>query len=114
MNRAFQSSDDTALPCALSAEARRLLTEGGLADVLGSFGAVAVISLATLAHADTAGILVWASLTALALGVQLCFPWLFRRLADAPFLAVYTVLAIVFGVRVGEFGDIHPARRVRL
>ena len=42
----------------ISSEARRLLIEGTLSDVLGSVGAVAVICAAEYAHADHLGLAV--------------------------------------------------------
>ncbi len=86
------------LQSTLSGEKRRLLDEGGLADVLGSVGAVAVICLAEFVHADPRRILAWALGMALLLMVQLAFPGLMRRRSDAHFLSAYTVLAVVLGL----------------
>jgi len=82
----------------ISSEARRLLAEGTLSDVLGSAGAVAVICAAEYAHADHLGLAAWAALMALLLGLQLLFPRLLARSADTGFLDAYVGLGIALGL----------------
>jgi signal transduction histidine kinase/CheY-like chemotaxis protein len=82
----------------ISSEARRLLTEGTLSDVLGSLGAVAVISAAEFAHSPHPGLLAWAALMGGVLLVQLLFPRLLARAGDAPFLKAYVGLGIGLGL----------------
>ncbi len=82
----------------ISSEARRLLTEGTLSDVLGSLGAVAVISLAEFAHSAHAGLLAWAALMGVLLFAQLLFPRLLASAGNTGFLKAYVGLGIALGL----------------
>ena len=55
-----EASFPRTLQATLSGEKRRLLNESTLADVLGSFGGVAVICLAEFVHSDPLRSLAWA------------------------------------------------------
>lgn len=50
---ALQPPAGASIASTISSEARRLISEGTLSDVLGSFGAVAVVSAAEYRHAAT-------------------------------------------------------------
>ncbi|MBW8846034.1 MAG: hybrid sensor histidine kinase/response regulator [Burkholderiales bacterium] len=86
------------LPQAIAGEERRLLKEGTLADVLGSLGAVAVVSFAEYAHASHGAIAAWACGMLLLLGLQLAFPRLLARATDRQFLSGYAALGVVIGL----------------
>ncbi len=94
----MQPPASATIAATISSEARRLLTEGTLSDVLGSVGAVAVVSAAEFAHAGHAGLLAWAALMAGALLLQLLYPRLLARAGDLPFLKAYAGLGIVLGL----------------
>ena len=93
-----EASFPRTLQATLSGEKRRLLNESTLADVLGSFGGVAVICLAEFVHSDPLRSLAWAFGMGLLLMVQLAFPRLLRHRSDASFLSAYTVLAVILGL----------------
>ena len=86
------------LASAIAGEKRRLLTEGNLADTLGSSGVVMVIALVEHAHTDPRGLAAWVGGMALLLGLRLAIPRLLRRTTDAGFLAWCPWLAVVFGL----------------
>ena len=86
------------LPQAIAGEERRLLKEGTLADVLGSLGAVAVVSFAEYGHASHGAITAWAAGMLLLLALQLAFPRLLAGATDRQFLSGYAVLGIVLGL----------------
>ncbi len=95
---AVETSTDRSIQSTIATEARRLLTEGTLSDVLGSLGAVAVISAAEFAHSPHAGLLAWAVLMGAVLLCQLLFPRLLARTSDARFLRAYIGLGIALGL----------------
>ena len=95
---AVQPSDGRSIESTISSEARRLLTEGTLSDVLGSLGAVGVVSAAEFAHSPHAGLLAWAALMCTILLAQLLFPRVLARLGDARFLEAYVSLGIALGL----------------
>jgi two-component system, sensor histidine kinase len=95
---AVQPSDGRSIASTISSEARRLLTEGTLADVLGSLGAVAVVAAAEFAHSPHAGLLAWAVLMGAILLVQSLFPRVLARLGDARFLEAYVGLGVALGL----------------
>jgi signal transduction histidine kinase/CheY-like chemotaxis protein len=95
---AVQPSDGRSIASTIPSEARRLLTEGTLSDVLGSVGAVVVISAAEFAHSPRAGLLAWAGLMSAILLVQWLFPRLLARAVDARFLESYVGLGIALGL----------------
>lgn len=86
------------LPQSIASEERRLLKEGTLADVLGSVGAVAVVTFAEYAHASHGAILAWAGGMLLLLAVQFAYPWLRSGAADRRFLRGYAALGVVLGL----------------
>lgn len=86
------------LPQSIASEERRLLKEGTLADVLGSVGAVAVVSFAEYAHASHGAIMAWASGMLLLLALQLAVPRLLARATDRQFLSGYALLGVVLGL----------------
>ena len=94
----MQPPASATIAATISSEARRLLTEGTLSDVLGSMGAVAVVSAAEFAHAGHAGLLTWAALMAGAPLLQLLYSRLLARAGDLPFLKAYAGLGIVLGL----------------
>jgi signal transduction histidine kinase len=89
---------DTTLDSAIASEKRRLLDEGTLADVLGSVGAVMVVSLAEYGHADHASIMAWAGGMLGVLMLQLAFPRVLKHEPDQRFLSSFAVLAVVLGL----------------
>ncbi|WP_156970579.1 ATP-binding response regulator [Andreprevotia chitinilytica] len=94
----MKSFEQDALGVLVTGEKRRLLSEGTLADVLGSFGAVAVITFAEWAHVAHAGLLLWVCGMVPLLCLQLVFPRLLRQLSDTQFLNAYAWLAVVLGL----------------
>ena len=94
----MQPQDGRSIASTISSEARRLLTEGTLSDVLGSLGAVVVISAAEFAHSPHAGLQVWAGLMSAILLAQLVFPRLLAGADDARFLKSYVGLGIALGL----------------
>ncbi len=93
-----QPSDRRSIASTISSEARRLLTEGTLSDVLGSLGAVIVISAAEFVHAPHPGLFAWAAAMSAILLAQLLFPRLLARADDARFLQSYVSLGIALGL----------------
>ena len=89
---------DRSLPSAIASETRRLIDERTMADALGSFGAVAVISLAAYSHAAHGGILQWALGISVLLMVQLAYPRLLSGLGDAAFFRCHVAMGIALGV----------------
>ena len=75
------------LQAAIASEKRRLLTEGNVADTLGSAGVVVVIALVEHAHTDPRGLAAWVVGMAVLLSMRLAIPRLLRRATDTQFLA---------------------------
>jgi signal transduction histidine kinase/ActR/RegA family two-component response regulator len=95
---ALQTPAGASIASTISSEARRLISEGTLSDVLGSFGAVAVVSAAEYRHAGHAGLVAWAALMTAVLLVQLLLPRLLARVGDAAFLDACTGLGVALGL----------------
>jgi signal transduction histidine kinase/CheY-like chemotaxis protein len=85
------------LQAAIASEKRRLLTEGNVADTLGSAGVVAVIALVEHAHTDPRGLAAWVAGMAVLLSMRLAIPRLLRHATDARFLAWCPWFAVAFG-----------------
>ncbi|MDG0862999.1 response regulator [Pelomonas aquatica] len=91
---------DATLPLheAIAREKRRALTEGTVADALGSVGGVFVVLCVAYAHSAHFALLAWACGMLLVLAGQFAFPRLMARASQQRFLSGYAALGVVLGL----------------
>jgi len=88
----------TPLPEAIAREKRRALTEGTLADALGSVGGVIVVVCVAYAHSSHPALMAWAGGMLAVLAGQFGFPRLMAKASQQGFLSGYAVLGVILGL----------------